>query len=101
MSESRRVRFGESLPSLSTLARIAAAILGGYLCANAAALALAALLPLAESDAVMTGMLLSFALYCCAVIYAFSSRSAYRAWTDIAGCSLLFLLLAWLFGAIA
>src|SRR3954467_6909006 len=88
------------LPRLPLLSRIVAAIVGGY--ALAALGSVAALsLPIDRSQAVLTGMLASFALYAAAVIWVFAVRSARRAWVGLA-CAAVPLALAaaphWLAG---
>lgn len=65
------------------VSRAVAAILGGYLFANASSLALASILPLDRGSAVMTSALLSFAFYCAAIIGVFVARSTLRAWIGI------------------
>ena len=87
--------------NLPLLARIAAAVFGGYALANVTAIALAAVLPLAQADAVMTGVLASFAFYCLAVLWAFAARSALSAWAGIAGWTLVFSVIAWSLGGAA
>ncbi len=61
------------------LSRIVAALLGGYGLAALASVAAVAL-PISRSEAVLTGMLTSFAIYAGAVIWTFAARSAWRAW---------------------
>lgn len=63
-------------------ARIVAAMFGGY--ALAALTSIAALaLPMSDSEAVFTGMLLSFLIYAGAVVWVFAVRSARRAWIGL------------------
>lgn len=59
--------------------RVVAAVLGGYALAALASVAAVAL-PLPAAEAVLTGMLVSFLVYACAVIWVFAVRNAYRAW---------------------
>lgn len=81
---------GRWLPLLS---RIAAAIGGGY--ALAALTSVAALaLPLTTTEAVTTGMLLSFLVYAGVVIWVFAARSATRAWAGLLLAALPLLLAA-------
>lgn len=68
---------------LSITARIAAAVFGGYALATVTAIGLAGILPMSRGDAVMTGLLSSFLFYCLAAIWAFSTRSALKAWIGI------------------
>ena len=63
--------------------RILPAVVGGYVLANLTAIALASLIPLARGNAVMLSILLSFAFYCAAIIWAFAARSVARAWLGI------------------
>lgn len=62
--------------------RIVAAIFGGYALAALASVAALAL-PMSKPQAVLTGMLASFIVYACAVIWVFAVRSAWRAWTGL------------------
>jgi hypothetical protein len=74
--------------------RIVCAILGGY--ALAALTSVAALaLPVSRPQAVLTGMLASFVVYACAVIWVFAVRSARRAWTGLLVAAVPLLLAAW------
>ena len=61
------------------IARIIAAVFGGYTLAALASIAPLAL-PVDVSQAVLAGMLVSFAVYAAAVIWVFAARSAARAW---------------------
>lgn len=65
------------------LIRIVAAVLGGYALANLLPLTLVGLLPMGRADAVMTALLLSFAVYVGAILWAFSTRSPLRAWVGL------------------
>lgn len=78
---------------LAVASRSLAAIVGGYACAAAFAVALAAALPLSRSEAVLWGTMLSFLIWSLAAIWAFTARSASRAWLGI-------LLPAAVFGAV-
>lgn len=72
-------RVGSTGPLVS---RVVAALLGGYaLAALSSAAALA--LPLSKPQAVLTGMLASFAIYAAAVIWVFAVRSALKAWAGL------------------
>ncbi|MDO9002579.1 MAG: DUF3649 domain-containing protein [Aquabacterium sp.] len=64
--------------------RALAAILGGYVIAALFTGALAMYLPGSRLEATLTAMMLSFAVYACAVIWVFSARSAWRAWWGLA-----------------
>ncbi|MET0355649.1 MAG: DUF3649 domain-containing protein [Cellvibrio sp.] len=59
--------------------RFALAVIGGYALANISGIVLSYLLPMPKSDAVMTGILLSFAIYTCAVIWVFAVQSVRKA----------------------
>lgn len=63
-------------------ARIAAAVAGGYALATATAVAAAAL-PGPKSESALIGIMLGFAAYTAAMIWAFAARSALRAWTGL------------------
>ncbi|WP_424810925.1 DUF3649 domain-containing protein [Roseococcus sp. YIM B11640] len=65
------------------LSRTIAAILGGYGLASLAAICMALFLPMTRADAVVTGMLASFAIYAGAVIWVFAASSAWRAWLGL------------------
>ena len=53
----------------------------------------------APATAVITANLLSFLIYTVAVLWAFATRSATRAWVGILAPALLLAALAWLGGA--
>lgn len=63
--------------------RIIAAIFGGYALATAAGILLSYILPMSRSDAVMTSLLASFAIYTAAVLWVFSVRSLHAAWLGL------------------
>ena len=64
------------------LSRIVAALFGGYALAALASVAVLAL-PMSKPQAVLTGMLASFAIYAGAVVWVFAVRSALRAWVGL------------------
>ncbi|MDB5877023.1 MAG: hypothetical protein JWQ41_437 [Variovorax sp.] len=64
------------------LSRIVAAIFGGYALAALSSVAALAL-PVDRTQAVIGGVLLSFAVYTGAVIWVFAVRSARRAWVGL------------------
>jgi len=68
---------------MAVFSRAAAAILGGYVLASAAAACLAVWLPMGRADAVTTAQMLSFVVYACGVIWVFATRNAWRAWAGI------------------
>ena len=65
---------------LGVASRSVAAIVGGYVLAALLTMLLSVSLPMARAEAVMTATLLSFAIYTCAVMWVFATRSALRAW---------------------
>lgn len=65
---------------INVASRSLAAVVGGYALASALAAALAVWLPMARADAVITGQMLAFVAYACAVIWVFATRSTWRAW---------------------
>ena len=85
-------------PRLGVASRTLAAVFGGYALAAVVSAALALWLPVARVDAVLTGALLSFLIYTLAVLFAFSTRSALRAWVGILAPTLLAAALVWLGG---
>ncbi|PHV31854.1 hypothetical protein CSQ94_18565 [Janthinobacterium sp. BJB312] len=68
---------------LGVASRSVAAIVGGYVLAALVTMLLSVSLPMARSEAVMTATLLSFAIYTCAVLWVFATRSALRAWLGL------------------
>lgn len=88
-------------PWLGVLSRSLAAIFGGYALASASAVALA-LLPIAPSQAVLTGMMVGVLVCACAALWAFASASAWRAWAGLLlPTLLLFVLARWAQGGLA
>ena len=61
-------------------ARTGAALIAGYFVAHASAAFLTLVAPFARPDRVATGTLLSFVAWCLAGLYAFGTRSTWRAW---------------------
>jgi len=76
------------------VSRIVAAVLGGYALAALTSVAAVAL-PIARAQAVLTGMLASFVVYACAVIWVFAVRSARRAWAGLLVAAVPLGLAAW------
>jgi len=66
------------------LSRSSAALLGGYAFAYAASACMARLLPLTDADAVVVATLPAFVFYTAAILWAFASRDAWRAWLPLA-----------------
>jgi hypothetical protein len=82
------------MKTLPLISRIVAAMFGGY--ALAALVSVAALaLPMDKPQAVLTGMLASFIVFACAVIWVFAVRSARRAWAGLLVAALPLSLAAW------
>jgi hypothetical protein len=76
------------------ISRIVAALFGGYALAALFSVAVLAL-PLSKPQAVLTGMLASFAIYAGAVIWVFAVRSALKAWAGLILVAAALLPLAW------
>ncbi len=76
------------------ISRIIAALFGGYALAALGSVAVLAL-PASKPQAVLSGMLLSFIIYTCAVIWVFAVRSAWRAWAGLVLAAIPLLLAAW------
>ena len=76
------------------ISRIGAALFGGYALAALGSVAVLAL-PMSKPQAVLTGMLASFAIYAGAVIWVFAVRSALKAWAGLIIVAVALLPLAW------
>jgi hypothetical protein len=76
------------------LSRIVAALFGGYALAALSSVAVLAL-PISRPQAVLSGMLASFAIYAAAVIWVFAVRSALRAWVGLIVVAAPLSLAAW------
>jgi hypothetical protein len=74
---------------LGVAVRALAAVGGGYGVAALAAAALALYLPMSPAEAAITGTLVSFVVYACAVMWVFAVRSALRAWVGLAAAATL------------
>lgn len=70
----------------ATVSRILAAILGGYAVSGLFVAALASALSrwVGKADAVWIGTMPAFVIYAAAILYAFTARSAGRAWLVMA-----------------
>ncbi|OFJ50232.1 hypothetical protein BA896_012980 [Janthinobacterium lividum] len=68
---------------LGVASRSLAAIVGGYMLTALLTMLLSVSLPMARAEAVMTATVLSFAVYTCAVMWVFATRSALRAWLGL------------------
>ena len=88
-------------PWLGVLSRSLAAIIGGYALAATCSMFFAVALPIARSQAVLTGMLVAIVLCACAALWAFATRSALRAWLGILLPTALFWLGTQWFGGAA
>lgn len=88
-------------PWWGVLSRSLAAIFGGYALAATCAMFFAVALPIARSQAVLTGMLVAIVLCACAALWAFATRTALRAWVGILIPTALFWLGTQWFGATA
>jgi len=80
---------------LQILSRSSAALLGGYAFSYAATACLARLLPLSPGDAVIVATLPTFIFYTLAILWAFASRDALRAWAPLAVAAPLALVGFW------
>jgi len=80
---------------LQILSRSSAALLGGYALSYAASACLARLLPLPPADAVIVATLPAFVFYTAAILWAFASRDAWRAWAPLAAAVPLALVGFW------
>ncbi|WP_240651454.1 MULTISPECIES: DUF3649 domain-containing protein [unclassified Variovorax] len=73
---------------LGVASRAIAAIAGGYGVAALSSVVLALCLPavfgMTRSEATMTGLLASFAIFALAVMWVFAARTALRAWSGLA-----------------
>jgi hypothetical protein len=76
------------------ISRIVAALFGGYALAALGSVAVLAL-PMSKPQAVLTGMMASFAVYAGAVIWVFAVRSALKAWLGLIAVTLPLALAAW------
>ncbi|MBH1965715.1 MAG: iron transporter [Comamonadaceae bacterium] len=79
----------------SVVSRVAAAALGGYALSSAATVLLALIWPAPKAQALLWATMLSFLVYTAAVIWAFYTRSASRAWMGMASGTALCTGLAW------
>lgn len=75
----KALRFTSSA-RMSLFSRIAAALFGGYALTYYAAAALAVLLPVPRSEAVVIAVLTGLLIYASAIMWTFSARTAARAW---------------------
>lgn len=80
---------------LRVLARVLAAVLGGYALAALSAVAVALLYRAPREEAVLAASLPAFLVYAGAVLWAFAARSAVRAWLGIGVPAVLLGALVW------
>ncbi|MET1023828.1 MAG: DUF3649 domain-containing protein [Pseudoxanthomonas sp.] len=95
LSSGPAVRFWQR-PWLGVLSRSLAAIFGGYALGASASALMSLTLPMARSQAVVTGMLTAIVICACAALWAFAVRTALKAWIGIAVPTLVMLLAIWL-----
>lgn len=88
-------------PWAGVLSRSLAAVFGGYALAASTGAFLAVALPIARSQAVLTGMLLAILVCACAALWAFAAASAWKAWMGIAIPTVLMALTTWLLKVLA
>ncbi|NBA95033.1 DUF3649 domain-containing protein [Pseudomonas sp. R5(2019)] len=74
---------------LAVASRVFAAVLGGYLLAALASVCMTLLLPMARTEAVVSGMMLSFLFYLVAILWCFACRTALQAWLGVLAPSLV------------
>jgi hypothetical protein len=67
--------------------RIFAAIVGGYALASLFVVSVSVSSHAARADAVLTGMMTSFAVYVGAFLWCFAASSALRAWLGLLVCA--------------
>ncbi|WP_340649663.1 DUF3649 domain-containing protein [Pseudoxanthomonas winnipegensis] len=88
-------------PWVGVLSRSLAAIFGGYALAASTGAFLAVALPIARSQAVLTGMLLAILVCACAALWAFATASAWKAWAGILIPTALMSVTTWLLKVLA
>ena len=76
------------------VARLTAAVFGGYALAVSVSTCLALVLPMARADGVLTGLMASFIVYAAAVIWAFAVKSVGRMVWGLGGTTAVFAALA-------
>ena len=79
----------------AVVSRVIAAIVGGYLIANLGSIVLSYLLSGSQANAVSTGLLVSFLIYACAVVWVFAARTAWVAWAGLLVPGLVSSILIW------
>jgi len=86
---------GSATSNLPIVARIAAAVFGGYALAHTLSIALVAALPVARAEAALFAIQGSFLVYTAAVLWAFAARSALSAWLGLLVPTAVTGLVAW------
>lgn len=84
---------------LSVFSRAVAATVGGYGFTTALSVLVSRMVPMSRSEGVTTALLLSFVIYACAVMWAFSARTALRAWGGLALSACIAAVAWWLTGS--
>jgi len=86
----------EATRASSILQRIVAAVVVGYALAVTSGVMLSYALPMPSFDAVTIGILVSFIVYVCAILWAFASRTLWPMWMGLILPTLLCGAAAWL-----
>jgi hypothetical protein len=81
---------------LAVLSRVGAAAIGGYALATVSSILLSHVLPMPKAQAVLTGVLISFAIYTCAIMWVFSVSTATKAWSGLLGATAVCGVLSWM-----
>ena len=69
--------------TFTVCSRVIAAIIGGYVLSNLLSILLSYILPGSPSDGVMTGMVISFAVYGAVIIWVYSVKSLQQVWRNL------------------
>lgn len=83
----------------TVVARVLAALLGGYWMAWSSTAFLTLVLPMSRPNRVITASLLCFAIWAAAAMYAFAARSNWRAWWVLLSIGGVLYAIALVFGA--
>ena len=95
MCAEERIATASAAYRQSVCSRVVAAIVGGYGLATTASIVLAGVMPGPRTDAVLAAIMLSFAVYVGAILWAFAARTAWRAWQGLLGAVVVCAVLAW------
>ena len=82
-------------PAWPKVGRISAAIVGGYLFAYVFSAALAQLLPVRPTEAVIISALFGFVVYLGFILWAFAARAQMHVWLSLLSCVPLGILGFW------